>query len=167
MKKKSLSGFTLIEVMIVIAIISILASLAAPSFLDSIQKRRLRSASETIYSGVLFSRSEAIKQNLNVIFQLDATNACFGIDDDNTTVCSCNANPGNCTVNGQQKVIDLSGNSGVSVGANISITFAANGMPTLVNGAATSVVPSITTSSAADSYDIDVNIIGSTTLTKN
>ena len=103
---KNNRGFTLIETMIVVALIAILAGLAAPSFLESMNKRRLTQATEALFNDVVYARAEAIKQNDQVIFQLEATSLtawCYGLDDDDSTVCDCAVTPANCTINGVQK----------------------------------------------------------------
>ena len=53
-------GFTLIETMIVVAMIAILAMLAAPSFTTAIANRRVDSAAQDLQSILLFARSEAV-----------------------------------------------------------------------------------------------------------
>lgn len=64
-------GFTAIELMVVIAIVAILATLAAPSFNPLIERWRVRSASENLTSTLYFARSEAIKRGGGVT--IDAT----------------------------------------------------------------------------------------------
>jgi type IV fimbrial biogenesis protein FimT len=60
------SGFTLIELMVVLAIIVILGAAAAPSFSAMIANQRARAASTDLYAALTLARSEAIKRNLPV-----------------------------------------------------------------------------------------------------
>ena len=55
-------GFSLLEVMVVVAILAILAALAGPSFTPMIERWRVRQATEDLQSSLYFARSEAIKR---------------------------------------------------------------------------------------------------------
>jgi type IV fimbrial biogenesis protein FimT len=55
-------GFTLIETMVVVAIIAILASIAAPSFQSLIRKTHLTAASSALQVSLSLARSEAVKR---------------------------------------------------------------------------------------------------------
>ncbi len=59
-------GFTLIELMVAIAVLSILLSMAAPSFQSLIAQSRLTAISTQLRSALLTARSEAIKSNRQV-----------------------------------------------------------------------------------------------------
>lgn len=60
------SGFTLLELMVGVAIAAILAVLAAPSFNDLIASNRAKNISSELFSSLLRARSEALTRNANV-----------------------------------------------------------------------------------------------------
>lgn len=54
-------GFTLLELMVVIAIAAILAGLAIPSFDSMVKRWRTRTAAENMVSAIYLARSEAVR----------------------------------------------------------------------------------------------------------
>lgn len=60
-KKSSLSGFTLLEVMVVIAIVGILLALAAPSFNTAIKNNQLKTTAMSFQALLKYSRAEAMR----------------------------------------------------------------------------------------------------------
>jgi len=65
------SGFTFIELLIVIAIAAILAAIAAPSFRKMNRNMAIRGAADELISDIQFARSEAIRTNQTVTLSLD------------------------------------------------------------------------------------------------
>lgn len=63
-------GFTLIELMIVIVILAVLATLGIPSFMEMIQNTQVRTAAESILDGLQVARSEAVRRNAHTQFVL-------------------------------------------------------------------------------------------------
>ena len=66
MNRLQSAGFTLIELMIVIAITAILTALAVPSFSVTLDNQRISGAAEAVLSDLRWARSEAIKRNTEV-----------------------------------------------------------------------------------------------------
>ncbi len=64
--KGKAAGFTLVELVITIAIAGILATIALPSFRSLVQTQRVKSASFDLVAALTLTRSEAIKRNTNV-----------------------------------------------------------------------------------------------------
>jgi len=68
-------GMSLIEVMTAITIAALLMAIAAPSFITGTQNRQIRSAADAIQNGVSIAKTEALKRNRNVTFQLRDDNS--------------------------------------------------------------------------------------------
>ena len=68
MHKRCVSaGLTLIELMVVVAFMAILATLAAPAMSAMVNSMRLTAAVNTLFSSLLLARSEAIKRNARAV----------------------------------------------------------------------------------------------------
>lgn len=66
-------GFTIIELMVTIAVLAILITIALPSFESMIEKKRIIGAAESIYSDLQFARSESVKRSRDVLLTVTST----------------------------------------------------------------------------------------------
>jgi len=67
------AGFTLIELMVTIAVLAILLYVALPNFAVWMQNTQIRTAGEAILNGVQLARAEAIRRNVTVELRMDAS----------------------------------------------------------------------------------------------
>ena len=65
--RKQSSGFTLIELMVTVALVGVVAAFAIPSFTTMIANSRLVSTSNDIVGALNYARSEAVKAGRRVI----------------------------------------------------------------------------------------------------
>lgn len=74
-------GFTLIELMVVLAVAALLVVLAAPSFQDMIVMQRLRGINAQLVTDLQFARSEAVAQGrvVRVNLGFDSAQTCYVI----------------------------------------------------------------------------------------
>jgi type IV fimbrial biogenesis protein FimT len=68
LRRLSMRGFTLIELMVVVALAAILAVIATPSFRELMVSTRTRAAASALHESLWLARSEAIKRNKPVTF---------------------------------------------------------------------------------------------------
>jgi prepilin-type N-terminal cleavage/methylation domain-containing protein len=59
-------GFTLLEVLVVLALLAVLLSLAAPSFIGLRQKHQMQSQAEQLQASLMLARSEALRRQQRV-----------------------------------------------------------------------------------------------------
>ena len=66
-----MTGFTLIELVTVVTILSIMIFLALPNFNVWLQNTQIRTAGEAILNGLQLARTEAVRRNVNVELRMD------------------------------------------------------------------------------------------------
>jgi len=80
-------GFTLLEVIIVMAIMGIVAAIGIPSFSDWREKQAVRSATQALLAHLKQARIKAVADNRSVSVKFTSTSYIF--DADTTTDSSC------------------------------------------------------------------------------
>ena len=99
------AGFTIVELMVVVAIVAIVLTLVAPSFKSLIEMQRLRSINDQLVTDFQFARAEAARLGLGVHFITRPATAvipaCYIIYSDKnfkpttwSTACDCRAAAG-------------------------------------------------------------------------
>ncbi|MGM8886968.1 pilus assembly FimT family protein, partial [Psychrobacter sp. 1U2] len=83
------AGFTLIELMITIAVLAIIVSIAAPNISNQLANQRVKSTVSTIESALKEAKAESIirRQNITVIYD-SSTPKTITLQDDSSTVLS-------------------------------------------------------------------------------
>jgi len=66
-------GASLIELMVGITLLAILVSMGVPAFFDWLQNARIRTAAESIQTGLQHAKAEAVRRNTHARFQLVST----------------------------------------------------------------------------------------------
>lgn len=106
-------GFTLVELMVVVAVLAILAVLAAPSLRDMILMQRLRAINAQLVTDMQAARGEAInrRQLLRVNFRNNSSQTCYTLylALGNDLRCNCTGGAGGaCTDSGTEEIRTVS-----------------------------------------------------------
>ena len=121
-------GFTLVELMVTVAVMAILMTAAVPSFVDFFERNRVRGAADGVISVVSDARAEAVKNALDVNISMGGAGTAWCIGG-NAALPPAGGNPagvadacdctdaGACLVSGQRLALDGAEFAGVSVGA--------------------------------------------------
>ena len=74
MHKKN-RGFTLVELMVTIAVLGVITAMAAPSFINTINQRQLDTAFRELSLAIIDARSQAVNIRQDVELKLNSTDA--------------------------------------------------------------------------------------------
>lgn len=81
------SGFSLLELLTVVAIVAVLSSIAVPGMLQWLPKQRVGGAAREVKSTLEFARANAIRNNAAVTVEFDWINDSLAVlDDDGVTL---------------------------------------------------------------------------------
>jgi type IV fimbrial biogenesis protein FimT len=135
----SCKGFSLIELIVVVVIIGIIATIGVPSYENMMERGRITSASNNLLGAMQLARSEAATRRISVtVCASSDQSACSGADWSN----------GGLVITSDDEVIRLIPPTTDVVIAGAAITFRSDGTPTASG------------SIAVDSKSVSVNAIG-------
>ena len=79
---KDIEGFSLVELMVVIALLGILAAISVPNLLKNLPEKRLKGAARNVYADMQKARLQAVKENRDIAVRFDTGDQFYYIDDD-------------------------------------------------------------------------------------
>ncbi len=74
-KQPKQTGFTMIELVITVAVVAVIATFAIPGYQQMVENSKIRTVAESILTGLQLARAEAVKRNENVQVEFAAGNA--------------------------------------------------------------------------------------------
>lgn len=69
-------GFSLVELMVVVALAALLLSLAAPSLVAWVRNAQIRTLADSLQNGLRLAQTEAVRRQRQVVFFLSASPTC-------------------------------------------------------------------------------------------
>jgi prepilin-type N-terminal cleavage/methylation domain-containing protein len=172
------SGFTLVELMVTVAVLAILLVAAGPSFGDFFDRYRLRGGVDDVVSTIAQARAGAVKldREVRVTFQGSGTDWCVGavsasLPTDGSragavTACDCSDNSPACSVDGEKLVVEKGAHGDVALsGAATELVFDGRlGLATGSGGALSTSQFILTSPSKKYALRVDVSPLGEATV---
>jgi type IV fimbrial biogenesis protein FimT len=75
LKRLAAAGFSLVELMIVMAVIGVLLMFAVPSFSEFLANQQIRVGADAVLNGIQVARAEAVRRNRSVQVAIDVPNS--------------------------------------------------------------------------------------------
>lgn len=129
---KDQAGFTLVELMVAVAVFILLTVVAVPSFTTYLDKARVRGAADDVVNVLSLARQGAVKLDRNVsltttgtganwcIGARQAANPAAGTQASDAATCDCSAAPSACVVDGKQLVVGAVEHPGITLASAAS-----------------------------------------------
>ena len=86
------SGFTLIELMVTIAVLAIIVGIAAPNISTQLAQNQIKSTSTIVQTSIARAKSESTIRRSSITWNYNNTNALITLVDNSTTIASYNLN---------------------------------------------------------------------------
>lgn len=101
-KASRIAGFTLIELMVALAVLAILLTVGVPSFQSLFERNRAKTTAESVRGFFDEARAEALRRNLPLRVTVSAgENWCLGLS---LAECDC-AEANSCVIDGRERVL--------------------------------------------------------------
>lgn len=109
------AGLTLLELLVVMAVLSVLLAMSAPLLSEMVHAGRLRGAADNLQAQLRFAMAESVKRNrvVSVTFKLaaDGQGWCYGLSEDAACDCLVSAS---CTYDNVERVVRSTDYPGVT-----------------------------------------------------
>jgi type IV fimbrial biogenesis protein FimT len=156
-KRSSDIGFTLVELLITIALIAVVLALAAPSFTSTLANKRMEGVAGEFVTDLQYTRSEAVQRNANVRLSTGSAGSCYTIYVwTGAGSCTCTGTPGSACTGGPTELKTVQfGSSGAAVTPSVTFEFEP------VRGALQGGVDqSATVSSSSGAWQLRADVLG-------
>ena len=80
-EEKRVSGFTLVEILVLIAVLGIIGAIAVPNFIGLTPRMRIKSAARNIVSDMQMAKTKALRDGLTWTIQFDTSNNQYSVLD--------------------------------------------------------------------------------------
>jgi type IV fimbrial biogenesis protein FimT len=114
-------GLTVVELLVSMAVVTVLLAIAVPSFSDMLDASRLRGAEDNLTAYLRFAKAESTKRNRSISLTLqanaDGSDWCYGLSED--ADCDCFSS-GSCVYDGVERVAQDDDYGGVQITITVS-----------------------------------------------
>lgn len=152
----SARGLTIIELMIVVAVLGVLIALVAPSMRGMISTQRVRGVNAGLVTDLQYARGEAARRNRDVSVAVQAS--CYVVYLDvglPATACDCTRTPGSNVCTSPQveiKTVQLPAGDGLTLGM-----ISGNGSIAIFSRSSGALLPTVAGGSVPNAFEVEVS----------